>query len=100
MNREQMLDMLGNDNPVLCGDGKLGMLVAYIAQPGNTLCGVQVPGEDAHRWIDVSDLTASEHGALRQAGAPKMPPACAQHDMAQLLLAMDWAQRGGPLMAG
>lgn len=100
MNREQVLNLPGNDNPVLCVDGKLGMLVVYPGKPGETRCGVQVHGENEHRWIEAADLTASEGGALRQAGAPKMPPASAQHDMAQMLLAMDWAQRGGPLMAG
>lgn len=100
MEREQVMNLPGNDNPVLCADGKLGMLVLYPSQPGETRCGVQVHGEDEHRWIEAADLTASEGGALRQAGAPKMPPASAQHDMAQMLLAMDWAQRGGPLMAG
>lgn len=100
MNREHVINLPGRDNPVLCADGKLGMLVLYPSQPGETRCGVQVPGEDEHRWIQAADLTASEGGALRQAGAPKMPPASAQHDMTQLLLVIDWAQRGGPLMAG
>ena len=100
MNREQVLNLPGNDNPVLCLDGKLGILVVYPSQTGETRCGVQVHGEDDHRWIEAADLTASDGGALRQAGAPKMPSTSAQHDMVQLLLAMDWDQRGGPLMAG
>ncbi len=100
MDREQVMKLPGNDNPVLCADGKLGMLAFYPSQPSETRCGVQVHGEEDPRWIEAADLTASDGGALRQDGAPKMPPASAQHDMVQLLLAMDWAQRGGPLMAG
>lgn len=98
MERERVLSLPGSDNPVLCADGKLGMLVLYPSQQGDR-CGVQVHGEGDHRWIDAADLTASEGGALRQAGAPKMPPASAQHDLVQMLLAMDWAQRGGPLIS-
>lgn len=89
-------ELSGSDNPVLCADGKLGMLVIY---PGNDgRCGVQVHGEAEHRWIAVTDLAASEGGALRQAGAPAMPPSIAQQDMSQLLLAVDWAARGGPFI--
>lgn len=97
MNKDQVLNLPGKDNPVLCADGKLGMLVIY---PGDysELCGVQVHGEEEHRWVAPGDLTASAGGALRQSGAPKMPPASAQDDMLQMMLAMDWAQRGGPLI--
>lgn len=97
MNREDVMNLPGSDNPVLCADGKLGMLVLYPSNPGDC-CGVQVQGEEEHRWIEAADLTASDGGALRQAGAPKMPPASAQQDIVQTMLAMDWAQRGGPLI--
>ena len=42
-----------------------------------------------------ADLTAGSGGALRQVGAPAMPPASAANDMMQTLLALDWAIRGG-----
>ena len=93
MQNEEVMNLPGKDNPVLCADGKLGMLLIYPRTDG--LCGVQVRGEEEHRWIAAADLTAGEGGALRQAGAPTLPPASAQQDMTQMLLAMDWASRGG-----
>lgn len=96
MKTDEVMNLIGRDNPVLCADGKLGMLVVYPRDDGR--CGVQVHGEDEHRWIAVEDLTASKNGALRQVGAPAMPPASAQQDMVQMLLAVDWAARGGPFI--
>lgn len=96
MQNEEVMNLPGKDNPVLCADGKLGMLLIYPGKDG--LCGVQVHGEEEHRWIAADDLTASDGGALRQSGAPSMPPASAQHDFVQMMLAMDWAQRGGPFI--
>lgn len=96
MKTEDVIELPGGNNPVLCADGKLGMLLIYPGADG--LCGVQVHGEEEHRWISAESLSASEGGALREAGAPKMPPATAQHDPAQMLLAIDWATRGGPFI--
>lgn len=96
MKREDLLNLPGKDNPVLCADGKLGMLLIFGTE--DDTCGVQVHGEELHRWIPAADLTASEGGALRQTGAPAMPPAGAQADMVQMMLAMDWAARGGPFI--
>lgn len=93
MQNEDVMNLPGDNNPVLCADGKLGMLLIYPGADGK--CGVQVHGEEEHRWIDAADLTAGAGGALRQAGAPEMPPASAQSDMMQMMLAMDWASRGG-----
>lgn len=91
-----LLNIAGNDNPVLCADGKLGMLLIFSTEDDS--CGVQVPGEELHRFIPVADLAASEGGALMQAGAPAMPTASAQGDIIQMMLAMDWAERGGPFI--
>ncbi len=93
MRNEEVINLPGRNNPVLCKDGKLGMLLIYPGKDG--LCGVQVGGEEDHRWIAAADLISGEGGALRQEGAPTMPLASAQQDMAQMLLAMDWASRGG-----
>lgn len=93
MKSEEIVDLPGSDNPVLLADGKMGMLVIYPAN--GELCGVQVHGEENHRWIAAADLSAGSGGAVRQIGAPILPPDSAQDDMAQLLLAMDWASRGG-----
>jgi hypothetical protein len=91
MKTEDVMKLPGDNNPVLCTDGKFGMLLIY---PGeNGLCGVQVHGEELHRWIASADLTASEGGALRQIRSPQRPPAAS--DMVQTMLSMDWAARGG-----
>lgn len=97
MKTEDIFKLPGDNNPVLCTDGMLGMLLIYPKEDG--LCGVQVQGEEEHRWIPAADLSASKDGALRQSGAPSMPPASAQADMGQLLLSMDWAMRGGPFLS-
>ena len=98
MQIDEVMDLPGDKNPVLCDDGTLGMLLIYPGKDG--LCGVQVSGEEDHRWIAADDLTAGEGGALRQTGAPAMPPASAQADMVQRLLAMDWISRGGTPLVG
>jgi hypothetical protein len=72
------------------------MLLIYPREGGDGLCGVQVHGEEEHRWIAAADLSASTDGALRQKGAPAAPPASAQSDFAQRMLAVDWTTRGGP----
>ena len=97
MDQHHVMELPDNDNPVLCADGKLGMLVLRPTRPGDS-CGVQVHGENEYRWILPSELTASLCGAVRQNGAPKAPPGSAQDDMVQLLLSLDWAQRGGLLI--
>ena len=98
MRNEDVMNLPGDNNPVLCADGKLGMLLLYPRI--DDLCGVQVHGEEEHRWISSAHLMASEGGALRENGAPKMPPATAQADPVQMMLAMDWAMRGGPFIEG
>lgn len=91
MQNEEVMNLSGNNNPVLCADGKFGMLLIYPRTDG--LCGVQVHGEEEHRWIAAADLTATDGGALRQAGSPQCPPRTS--DMMQAMLSMDWASRGG-----
>lgn len=50
--------------PVMLRDGKTGLLLITPTK-GQPLCGVQVPGEEYHRWLDPSDLV--QHGrALSQ----------------------------------
>lgn len=95
MLNEEVLSLPGDNNPVLCADGKLGMLLVYPTKTDG-LCGVQVHGEELHRLIPSSHLSASTRGALRENGAPEMPPASAQECPVQFMLAMDWAGRGGP----
>lgn len=91
MTDDDVMNLPGHDNPVLCTDGILGMLVVYPinGQP----CGVQVPGEEEHRWIESGSLSAGAGGALRQAGAPTTPPPAISIE--QVILSMDWTARGG-----
>lgn len=91
MQNEEVMSLPGKDNPVLCADGKFGMLLIYPGKDG--MCGVQVHGEEEHRWIAATDLTTTDGGALRQAGSPQWPPGTG--DMVQTMLSMDWASRGG-----
>jgi hypothetical protein len=39
MEREELLNLPGNNNPVLCSDGKLGMLLIFGT---DDMCGVHV----------------------------------------------------------
>lgn len=91
MTPKELLELTGNDNPVLCTDGKFGMLL--IRDCSNGLAGVQVHGEQEHRWISSACLTASSGGALRQINSPIKPPAATE--ILQAMLAMDWVARGG-----
>lgn len=93
MKIDEVMGLTGN-NPVLCTDGMFGMLLVFPNESGS--CGVQVPGEESHRWIDAADLTASAGGALRQRGSPMFSPLAALRDSAvQSMLYMDWKARGG-----
>ncbi len=84
MNAKDLMSLPGQDNPVCCADGKVGALVHFPAQDG--LCGVQVPGEPAVRWLPASELRASALGALKQSGAPLVPDAADQPEQAKLIL--------------
>lgn len=93
MKIDEVMGLAGN-NPVLCADGMLGMLLVFPNESGS--CGVQVPGEESHRWIAAADLAASKGGALRQQGAPIFPsPAAVHGNVVQSMLEMDWNGRGG-----
>ena len=84
MNVKDIMSLPGSDNPVLCADGKVGVLMHFPAQDG--LCGVYVPGEGEARWIPAEELSASRFGALKHADAPSLPGAAtgpAQEGLAQ-----------------
>lgn len=102
MTNEELFNLPGRDNPVLLADGKMGMLVIRPTPTrAEALAGVQVHGEEEHRWLSVADLTASPGGAMRQTGAPHRPPGKPTDpdaDLVQVLLAFDWTSRGGLLM--
>ncbi len=85
MTRDEILNFPGHEPPVLCADGKVGLLTVF---PGtSTQCGVQVHGEPEHRWLECGELHLSQHGALRQIGAPETPFG---GDMVQEMLALSW----------
>lgn len=95
MTRDELLSLPGGEPPCLCADGKLGMLTCF---PGSDdRCGVQVHGENEHRWMTTADLSDEGGGALVQAGADlkaifsaALNPAT---DPVQKLLAMSWVER-------
>lgn len=90
MKREEVLNLHGGELPVLLKDGCMGLLTVY---PGTgDRCGVQVHGEEEHRWMPSAELEHLGGGALVQVGAPAYPQR--PKEMVQALLAMDWATRG------
>lgn len=46
--------------PILCVDGSFGIVIRY----GEREVGVQVPGEDDIRWIDISCIEDLGNGSL------------------------------------
>ena len=44
---------LPKDAPVMLKDGSVGLFLIYPIGKGDLegMCGIQVPGEEAHRWI-------------------------------------------------
>ena len=88
MNVKDIMSLPGSDNPVLCADGKVGVLMHFPAQDG--LCGVYVPGEGEARWIPAAELSASRFGALKHNSAPSGPDAASS--AAQASLAQSWTK--------
>ena len=86
---EEMHNLEGSDNPVLCVDGKIGMLTVYPDSSG--LCGIQVNGQEEHRWINVKDLRSSIGGAIWHVNSPALPPV--PTDTVQVMMLMDWWSR-------
>jgi hypothetical protein len=86
MTEEEVMNIDGMDNPVLLADGMFGMLVIRPVHKGD-LCGIQVFGEEDHRWINPAELVENENGSLQQSDKPINP----QQDnisLIQALLAM------------
>jgi len=65
MNKTQLLEQEQNA-PVLCRDGKLGLLIRYLEILGLPVAGVQVPGEDAIREIPAEHLRPLSGGRLME----------------------------------
>ena len=67
MQKERFYE-LQKDPPVILKDGKLGLLLIL---PGDdNKVGIQVHGEDYHRWVDISEIEERGKGALAEIGAP------------------------------
>lgn len=78
---------LGSGVIVLCSDGNYGMLVSFPTT--DELCGIQVPGEHEHRWIESVDLCrVGEHSLSQLVDGTISEPPLAASDMEQLLLHM------------
>ena len=95
MTLDDMLTLPGSSNPVLCKDGRVGILTLY-PTPTDVTCGVQVDGEPEARMISCSDLFASPLGALRERGAPSLPTSRRNDSMLDSLLIVEWVDRDGP----
>lgn len=92
MNVEEFYALPVNQNPVLCADGLMGMLI-QLPYDDSPLAGVQVNGEDDMRWIHCAHLRSSPRGALTQTSAPVYPNL--PSNMMQLILCCDWVKLGG-----
>lgn len=67
MKKERFYE-LDKNPPVILKGGKLGLLLLLPGDDGKV--GVQVPGEDQHRWIDILEIEERGRSALAQIGAP------------------------------
>lgn len=82
--------------PCLLADGTMSLITTT---RNGTHAGCQVPGADDITWVAIADLSATSRHAFRQNGGKTFPNNCTgpDGDRRQLLLCIDWAQRGGPL---
>ena len=65
---KQQFYQLPDMAPVILKDGKIGLLLLL---PGDDdKVGIQVPGEDEHRWIHITQIERRGQSALAQIGAP------------------------------
>lgn len=55
---------LDGNNPVRLKDEKIGLLIRYPAE--DNLCGIQVPGEEDIRWINLKNIIEVAGGALME----------------------------------
>jgi hypothetical protein len=63
MTLQELLEIEGNP-PILLADGAFGLVIQ--SDDEQDKIGVQVPGEDAYRWIDVAQVVDTGNGALMQ----------------------------------
>lgn len=94
MNPEDVLSLPGRDQPVLCADGAMGILIQYPAGDCAT-CGVQVHGEEDARQIPCHRLAASKDGAMRETSAADTPKKPATNELLHMMLPMEWIKLGG-----
>lgn len=71
MQKERFYE-IGNDVPFITRDGRMGLLVLLPGDDGKV--GIQVPGEDEHRWIPIENIEerGAGKGPLAEIGAPTM----------------------------
>lgn len=86
MTNDEVLKLEGHEPPVLLVDGEMGQLVIYPTIP-EAPCGIQVHGEEEHRWISAAHLELDEHKRIRQRGATR--PAL-KTDLLHMLLVEAW----------
>lgn len=62
MTKEELYE-LDSHTPVLCRDGRFGLLIQYPSKASGD-CGIQVPGEENIRWIHRDSLTKRGGGLV------------------------------------
>ncbi len=53
-----------NNAPILLSDGNLALIIRFPSLNGNQEFGVQVPGEDNLRWINIARVVDKGNNAL------------------------------------
>jgi len=65
MTRDELWNLPAGDPPVMLPDGKVGLLTVFPSKySDDELCGVQVPGEQEHRWYHRDNISALSGAAL------------------------------------
>ena len=71
MNKEDLWNHPLGEPPIALLDGSFGLLTVYPTKDEKSvLCGVQVPGEDEHRWYHHDNIIDVGGGALVAVGRP------------------------------
>ena len=71
MTREELWNLPGGEPPVMLPDGSVGLLTVVPSQYSkDELCGIQVPGEESHRWYHRDSISKGPGYALVATGDP------------------------------
>lgn len=61
---EKEFEQLSFNSPILLADGQMGLVIRIPQFSIDAEIGVQVPGEENIRWINISNINCLSNGAL------------------------------------